>query len=850
MAGTGGVSFWHNPETNGLSDAVIWESLMSGSCFPSRCFRYLGLILLSGLCFASVAYDQTIQPDDEQEFSDESLRYGAYNRGMASSDIPEEFQTTLTEMLAEVSDLDDEFERVLNQRRQQSPWLDQALDDPEGTPLLTDDGNLPGPTTRELVRALQPLYDAFVADYEQNSSDSVVDKKIAIDRFRKVMTDVCIGDPPDKDSIAQIQAAFEAGDVDPITLYPLLNYQSLSARVRRQCLQSVAAALKLRPCSSLTKFMLVSAMRTMVISNDDRIRCTVAAIESVAEVLQQHHSVGPQLDYFIYNVTAVMNPAGYIDYLTKVLEQDTKIVPAHLRHYLVSGVYERIAMTARGSDFISNVAREQLKVFEGNISVESLHLLKAWSLAPNHPLYPKELLSNEMRSGTTPLSTLQWYRIALSTQADARSTTKAITRALQPRWGGSMQSLEEYSKQLIAMGKKPGVRLLFDIPMTVYFGERSLGPSTSVDTEFDELLLELLDHWEALNGDQPDSRLRASQAIIIVRLLWDAGELDRLDEFMDRYQQTFEHDQCYSLLVPAWLVDQVMAVRKHYPSEAWDVLQKELLVGPETFDEQRWERINKAMRTVRELVPQPSNDAEDSGESREVGEAADGADENQPSVARQLLHQYEVLHNKIRAYHDGEEVDFILGGKIALTRVGYGAIQFNDDSIDIDVSCQSNRLIFFTPLRFQLPLVVEMDVVQGECDADAYGIALFVGPVSTDSTASSFSGRSLRYATAFSMAMQDRLPSEFLTGENFVQKQLSSTPEKATLKMEARSTGTRSYVNDELISETDYPLRTGGNIQFGRWSNGLFDRRPAKSASYKITSIRVRRLDSGSSGKQ
>jgi hypothetical protein len=327
---------------------------------------------------------------------------------------------------------------------------------------------------------------------------------------------------------------------------------------------------------------------------------------------------------------------------------------------------------------------------------------------------------------------------------------------------------------------------------------------------------------------------------MILRVLWDAGDIDRYISVSKSCENGVSESVLLSRYIPSGLATLVYNAyeQEDAPKDAIVILQQELFCGDEKFDPERWKRIDDALGVLKRSVESKTETSED-----QEAAANDQTDESDSVAA--LLGMATALRETIGRYHDGEELSLI-DDSIPWTAYGNGykntTVSINSSTIDIQASCQNDYLIMSQPLRFEMPFEVELDVKQGKCDADPYGIALFAGQVSPNSTDSDTSGRSLRYSPGYPMVMQDRLPAERLRGPFYHEQRLIPVPPKATLRMEVHAGNVRSYVNEKLITESDAPVDTGGHLQFGRRAGDSFTGVPDKTAIYQITGLRIKKL--------
>ncbi|NND98893.1 MAG: hypothetical protein HKN47_16375 [Pirellulaceae bacterium] len=699
-----------------------------------------------------------------------------------------------------------------------------------------------------------PLFDAIRQDYVQNSSDTIEIRQRILHIYDAVIFDVLMGNQIDVDALNEFALAFQHGHRDPIILLTLLNYDHLNSQLKDDYQRSMYQSLMNRHCSDVTKFIAIAALADHKgnVRPDDLARLTTMMIDAAPKVWTSYGHDKNQRQFLSassWNMSRVMNGPGFIDFVCTLLRADDTGCPPSMKPVIAAAVYESIGSHVRGRGYVSQIHPGNMEFFRQASSRAALHLVQAWEMDPELPLIPRELMQLETRAGCTPLTSQQWYRISLTSLGDSHATTALMTQSLLPRWGGSIEKLNWYCRELIRYATaNPKHRILFTEPIRKWMRERSSTVRIDEASGFADEIIEFLDSLERANPGHADRRVSRRDAALIYRILWDGGRLDELSGFSHRYKNVIFPKRLYEARVPVHLCQPFLVARMSSDQEtknAWDVVCRNLLAGDEKLNLESLEQVTQAVAKVLNstaIDPTTSGKFSDRRNGRRRYDEAVSV-----AMIADLMETIKILHRHAVAFHQGKTVDLITDSAAGWNHFGYvdnnlSNVIYRDDSIQIKASEKLKDLVFTYPLRFKEPYTVELDVRCNSQQRDPYGVALFAGPVGLSYSGGPTIGRSLRFVPGTRSVTQDRLPSERLGGGDFVKQTLTSVPRQATLKMEVSYFETRSFVNDHLVGETLYPINTLGHIQFGRNAGRKF---PASNrrADYTITSLRVTKAD-------
>lgn len=763
-------------------------------------------------------------------------RYATYNHGISRGQISKELNDLLDALLPDRDIVTSEFDQTLARIRQGNSYLDQALRQPDTTPIQTPENKLPGPRMQDVIRGFSPIYEALLADYEANSADSLEVKE----QIARLHRSACFK-TLSKDQLNELLNLYEAGHHDPLVLIDLLRFEELDKSKARQIQQHVVSSFRSRECSDLTRVHAAFCLNSLrgYMPPDDLVYVTKMILESMPKVWSQYghnEQLRPMLFSLTEQAMYIMNGYGSCDLALTFLKGNDETYPPVLRHAIASLVYGQVMLQSPKPHMGSY---DQLK------DCQARHLLKAWPLDLKNGQLMRWLLTSKRRSGVQPLSASQWFRIALTTISDDRWFMRFHTRTLQPMSGGTVEALAAFSKILIDLAAvDPGFPLLYHSPAQAVVEEESWSVNAATGTGLGEQMAAFVDMLKQASPDKPDSRLTTTDAALTYRILWDAHDLKRLAWFSDTYRSILDRGTLYDYRIPLQLSEPTLRAFSGPGAAAWQTIQADLLNGNENFDDAKLQRIADALDEAEKHV-----DAANPGE-RDTKSDAKPAEESKDieslpvgeliTICRQLL-------KFATDYHNGETVELIANGPVGWSCSGNCDVSYNSDSIDIESNCLSHDLMFTQPLKFKIPLVVEVVLIPDPTnDGDPYGVALYVGPHAPIGTHGRTSGRSLRYSSGpmgldQPILRQSKLPHDLPDDPHFVQEAIYPI-ENVFLKMEVWENGTRSYVNNTILSETSYSMRTLGHVELGRSSRMSF-MAPNLNAKYSIKRMRISKFD-------
>lgn len=107
--------------------------------------------------------------------------------------------------------------------------------------------------------------------------------------------------------------------------------------------------------------------------------------------------------------------------------------------------FNEYAWEERGGAYGAETTNEKFRRFEKYLGKAVEHLERAWQLAPMCPEAPALLIKASMGGVSSPgTSEWVWFQRAVAGQIDHRLAHNAYRYSLLPRWGGSLDQIEEF----------------------------------------------------------------------------------------------------------------------------------------------------------------------------------------------------------------------------------------------------------------------------------------------------------------------------------------------------------------------------------------------------------------------
>lgn len=724
----------------------------------------------------------------------------------------------------------------VDRMRQHNAWLDASLNDPIDTPLLTGEGNLPGPTTIQASENERTFAGELLDEYLRYSKQAAVDQQALKECFEGSIDSLVTQRPVDETPQRKVYQKYRAANYEPLVLYLNLRNVGLHASDRTMISNQLRPAFGLRSLTGETAFGIACLINGKTLEPANRVWLTAYLIRALpyfldsesfkvddaehpqhlaATIIDQFNAAG-DLDYVewmldLYDGTA--NPLGDEGIVAKLKPHDEEgtAMTNGLRHEMLSRFYESLAEGIRGEEYLVDLSSSQLAEYQRMGRLATDHAIAWWTIQPGNRHVVKRLMDLETRWGGVGYSVAQLGRLAMLNHADDPQIFKTVTDSLA--FAEELGQLEHFTTRVIEQTANEQAHFTFERPVHTWMNLRGRF-SRIGETEVGRALIKVIESCET-EQEGLERCLTCDQVALLYRAMWDAGRLDLIAQTDQWAGSKGMNDWINETGVSGYIVRSMAktAADPNYPPGVIATLVNEFWIDDEHWDDSRLSRVDEVIATLNKSL---------SSESDEPGR------------------YWQTLRDQMADYLDGKPVELI-GSKNWIS-FGDASVSLNPGSIRIKTDRVNASLLLTYPLRFEMPFEVEMHVRQGACQDDPYGIALFVGQCSPGGIDQFTSGRSLRYAPGYQMVMQDRLPGEKLSGEHYHEQPLPNPPKLAVLKMRVRQDGVASYLNDELITDSSVSVKPDGIIQIGRRCDDRFEGVPEGEVFYQIQSVRVTRL--------
>ncbi len=831
---------------------------------------------------------------EAQLYKESGRQYGEPTFRISAEMLSEENQNKLRALLPDRAETNAQFVDAIELLRTNDPWLDAAVDDPWGTSMVRPNQTPPGPPLLEFAKLAKQMTDLIRDEYLRESQDSEESKAKLIELYEANMLRLLAERSIDDDVQTKIFDRHLSGEVEPLLLLMNLSY-TLTKGNRYQVSIKVLEGLQSRKCSPWTKIALIRhcKMDFTDFPPEQRRQLSMMLFDAVGEMLREISKQDDWIDeqaVLVYNLRpafAQLNSHARVELVERIVNlYQSDDCPAacdeYFVHSVISQLHYHIARHARGGDFIYKLTDKQNREFSSHSELNTYHLMRAFVLRPDDVFGLRRIMEAQLVSSDSPYTVEQLFRVAQTMAYDYQSLMEVTSSRAQPRWGGSRRKQQGLLKQTVELALIPqSGEAIYDEPLNKFLYEVGTFGNLSKRLEFPQAMMQFQQQFLEPSEDVADERQTFLMLMTVLRLAWDRSDLPTVATLVqlhgDRMSSAWLH---HFRISPDWLNAFINAYRGtdlEQARQALATLHRELIVGDEQFDDARLKRVEEALATIVPLADAEINALEANLEAESVSPADDQTDSMEPVALQQnspaapsvwdpvcSWHKQDLqadprkqkvqfdkrswmmirdglarLHQVANGYHAGQSVEIIQGHATDWNLMGNGLVQRNAGDVRVTVHNRDSTFLAEFPIRFELPFELEMIVRQGSCDADAYGMALFAGPVDVAALSAEASGRSLRYSPGYPMLMQDRLPRERLADEHYHEERMLSIPSKATLKIRMTKNGSSSFYNDRLVTETSYINRPLGIVGFGRRAGDTFVGPPDRQSSYTIESFKV-----------
>ncbi len=695
------------------------------------------------------------------------------------------------------------------------PHLKKALADPEHTPLAG-----PNPRLRqaELEQRVQ-LIPLLIEDYRANSTDPMELQEKLIPVMQVVLEESW--QEKNAHQLERLRSLKDENS-DPLLCYcDLLDRRSTKDDM--ELLLAGHEALKRRKESHpLLRLLLESKLQRYPTEIDKPIltKANLKAAEAAAEIFHEHQSNKALLDFVFPHVARLFEQLagkGRVGFAMELFKCQEPACPSWLLHFAASKVYDAIASDYRGGSFISDVAPENLRLFEESSERQAKHALRAWTLNPQLPQLTEQLLWVETRAGGTGKSSDAWFRHGLSVQLDNPDLLESYTLSCRSRWGGSDEKLLWLANELV--DTVDTVDIDCDLPYTYwwpldrYLEEYCYCVNAAKPSPL-KATLRMLKHLREQSEPPVNRRLNGPRVASIVRVLWDAQRLADLNWFLERYREKVKPAELAIHRLDLDLVASICHAAQDDAVDAWQIICTDLLTDAQDLTPERFQALELAMAEAKELA----------------------TDE----ISQRAIKRCERLFGWVKSFREGNvtELDFSDGAEGWLCNAPLKVI----DEHTVEFECQAYDSSFYLAPLIHFPLghrfQADVTVLSG---GDAYGIALQEGPHGNQNNY--FNGIELRGSPGRSMILLDSHPQS--AGEKgIIATGGTGFYEACTLTIEMHENRARALLGEYEFGSHESNFVTGGVVQIGREASYQLRNLAWDSlASYRIANVKLTLLN-------
>jgi len=727
-----------------------------------------------------------------------------------------DFKKLSSQLLAKCDNIEDQVDEAERRRCLADPHLAASINEPYSTPFVGPNSRLPATLTAERLQVV----DLLIKDYEKNSLDKPDLKAKLIPLMRATLLAFW------KDWRRQGYEELSQVDMekpDPLFCYCLIKSAN-EQDVFMRSIERAKSAIPMRPTHPFLRFAV--SVNGKDANEEIPVDQKILMVDAVVDFVSHHQDDKALLSIMfseIKSMTSRSNSYISLDLAVRLNALKSPACPEWILQYLFSSMNERIVNRYRGTEYISNVTAENLKVFEEYSEIQAKHLLRAWVLAPDQIALYQDLIWAEGRSGETHRSKEVWLRHALATQVDCAEVVDQYVNLLMPRWGGTESKMFWLADKCSeAIGVEAELPFYFWYPIKTWCVDNGYQANAGLPTPL-KATLRIVEFLKKQPEDYRHPLINGAREAMMIRILWDAGQLAELNWLLDRYSSAIGGWKTIVHSLDLTFIEQVChAAAQEDASDCWAVIHSQLLLDSRTLNSEGLDRVRMA-----------------------IDEAESYATEEKSKAA---LVSCRKLYGWAKSYYDGQETlldfDEHMSGWMVVARHQ----RFNIDSADGSppavelTSYSASKVCVLKPLlRFQPPYKFEATVLFKSGGPDQYGLALQAGPSGFYS--SDCKGVELRFNPIRGHVAFDRLPVE--KGDYGLKiVSLTDTQKAHRLRLDVLTNRAIAFLDDKEIATYDSPLETHGIVQFGReigWNFGGAAN-PTDTVTFALSDVKITRI--------
>lgn len=784
-------------------------------------------------------------------------RYG-HSQVVTMAHLTPEVDQVLGQILGDPTDLATLTELQDEVLRAADPHLDRAIQDPFGTPFRPDEPRNWSVVFPTLLR----MWDRIVDDYLEHTEDAPETAQPLAEAMRRVLHARQQQQAIPEDDLELLSQARQGGDVDPLVMLCLyrgsvsasaeercnLLLSAYQGRQRREICDDLAAQISAR-LLSYNRFLETEAYTRVVVS----VLADLPRVWGRYPSAEEHFA--QQAHYFevLLGAFGGLNAFGKVDLLLAMAEHDPEIHPWVL-NALAARLLNRLGSVYRGGSYISEVERGNLELFQQAAERETNHLLRAWTLAPEHPWITNALMSIEMRAGATPLNIDHWFRHSMASGFFAGRATSIYNSSVMNRWGGSpARQLWLAEKYVETDDPDSGMPFQYIVPLNTTLMNTGYTASLGDHPTVRAITTQFVETLQLYSRTDPHPQMTDNCLSMTTLLLWQAEAMSELEWLLGVYGG--DHRSCSHLHHYRLHLGDVYQIAKGVSRDRtrWMILQRVLFRDHRSVTPRQ---LAACRRAVDQLLEQ--DDAEEQTAVELLQRCA-----RRVEMLQQLLDHEEIVLD------DEQLAEWLMLGNAAEVAFPYLSDAVGDDreqptdtssrvvaatsqgaadetdrpgsgTMDMRLSVPKTFGAVLNPIAIDPPLRISMDVEVIKPAPDPHGISLLMGPPQIDASMAGFLGPALTLDVTHGQVITDRMP-EMKRKEHAEAYRYGDAREPHTIAIEVFSDGYHTYLGDKQIGTTRAAVNTAGMVLIGRYLNFAYDL-SEQDVKYRLSNVRLQKL--------
>ena len=749
-------------------------------------------------------------------------------------DLTDELIRVLDRLAEQCSNLEEDIDRTEAELRAADPHLDQALRDPIGTPFL-DPNSV---SVAELRSNCRPITEAIVDDFVLNSG---LDANVVAElepTLRSVLYAIVAITKVDEQEKNMLLTSFKGGVKDPLLLACLMRVFEPGSKeaIDGKFTNVLFAQRDERKLSLQSKvFVYCSFPKSW---NPDVIAETIQTFADLSQwIASEQRGMAIESFFFkeIRNCMLGLNFPALADLLIELDKRKEPAAQASIVQFVASEVVGEIARTYRGDKFISETLRQDLEKFDDFATRSDRHLAKAWTLAPYEFVIAGKLMSLQQSSGNTSRSMDEWFRFSMAFVSDSNIAFDVYMNSLQAKWGGTNEKQLWFAEKcVLAERSTPDLFFRCDLPLMIRMWENAFTENTGTNLRMVRLAKTYVKQLKMFSQNELHPQATTDSLVSMISILWQAGCFEELDWLVPLCSERLECERLHPFRIHRDEIKSFSAQAVTSRSTCWRDIHSYLQGDTRELSVDDLDGLDMALAQARDEVTDSP-----------VLNAALESYEGRSKTLRRLFAGEEVIftEKELRDWYSSFRLAEDAFGTTPTTNAGYFQFSINTTGYDARLTL---------PFQFDPPFKFSADFEwlpdEAELSPDPFGVSLLAGPACPNALLSDLIGPILTISPTENRATRDHLPYNDREegSEEFKTMDLKGQMAKYALRLDTFPDGYRTYVNNERWEAVTAKLDTAGQVQVGRYCCAPNNLPYFRNHKYRISNIRLQRLDTAS----